>query len=590
MTWRGAENLNVLWAGLLLEELVRQSIGRPLIIVCPGSRSSPLAISAGRLAERAEIVVAIDERCAGFIALGAAADGREPIVITTSGTAVANLLPACVEASASERSIVFISADRPAELLDCGANQTIRQRDLFGGFVRWVYELPQPSERVDPSVVLSIADEARERARLPARGPVHLNMPLREPLAPTSEPYAIAPSDRLVSWAANPSEVWRSIPQVRRCRIAGDERGIAILAASRRGAIVAGAGGDAAATLALARSIRWPVIADIGSGLRTMGSSDVVMKAPDLVWSESPEALRERLRPDCILRVGGPLTSKRLNQSLVGEVPTVILRSGATRFDDRHNAVAEIDGSAADLLAFAPQWHPSEALDAWRLAGSIVEPLLARALSELPEHDGLDEPWIARAVVSELPDHATLVLGNSMPIRDADLFAPGDRPGRVIVNRGASGIDGLVSTAVGAALSGRPTTLLVGDLSLLHDLGGLANVRSTGANLNIVVVNNDGGGIFHFLPVAEAPGARDGFERFFGTPHGLSFEAAAAMFGLRSTRVADRASARRAIAGLSAHAPQLIECVTDRRTNVEAHRRVREQVALGLRAWEGGSP
>jgi 2-succinyl-5-enolpyruvyl-6-hydroxy-3-cyclohexene-1-carboxylate synthase len=381
MTWRGAENLNVLWAGLLLEELVRQSIGRPLIIVCPGSRSSPLAISAGRLAERAEIVVAIDERCAGFIALGAAADGREPIVITTSGTAVANLLPACVEASASERSIVFVSADRPAELLDCGANQTIRQRDLFGGFVRWVYELPQPSERVDPSVVLSIADEARERARLPARGPVHLNMPLREPLAPTSEPYAIAPSDRLASWDASSSQVWRSIPQVRRSRIAGDERGIAILAASRRGAIVAGAGGDAAATLALARSIRWPVIADIGSGLRTMGSSDVVMTAPDLVWSECPEATRERLRPDCILRVGGPLTSKRLNQSLVGEVPTVILRSGATRFDDRHNAVAEIDGSAADLLAFAPQWHPSEILDAWRFAGSIVEPLLARALA-----------------------------------------------------------------------------------------------------------------------------------------------------------------------------------------------------------------
>jgi 2-succinyl-5-enolpyruvyl-6-hydroxy-3-cyclohexene-1-carboxylate synthase len=377
---------------------------------------------------------------------------------------------------------------------------------------------------------------------------------------------------------------------VRRCRIAGDERGIAILAASRRGAIVAGAGGDAAATLALARSIRWPVIADIGSGLRTMGSSDVVMTAPDLVWSECPEATRERLRPDCILRVGGPLTSKRLNQSLVGEVPTVILRSGATRFDDRHNAVAEIDGSAADLLAFAPQWHPSEILDAWRFAGSIVVPLLARALAELPENDGLDEPWIARAVVSALPDHATLVLGNSMPIRDADLFAPGDRPGRVIVNRGASGIDGLVSTAVGAALSGRPTTLLVGDLSLLHDLGGLANVRSTGADLNIVVVNNDGGGIFHFLPVAEAPGARDGFERFFGTPHGLSFEAAAAMFGLRYTRVADRASATRAIAGLSAHAPQLIECVTDRRTNVEAHRRVREQVALGLRAWEGGAP
>ena len=582
MSWRGAENANLLWAGLLLEELVRQSIGRPLIIVSPGSRSTPLALSAGRLAERAEIVVAIDERCAGFIALGAAADGREPIVITTSGTAVANLMPACVEASASERSIVFVTADRPAELLDCGSNQTIRQRDLFGGFVRWTYELPLPTDRVDPSVVLSIADEARERARLPVRGPVHINMPLREPLAPTPEPYAVAPSARLASWAADPSQVWRSIPQVRRSRIVGDERGIAMLAAARRGAIVAGAGCDAAATLGLARRLRWPVIADIGSGLRAEDAGYEVIAAPDLVWSEATDALRERLRPDCVLRVGGPLTSKRIHQTLVAETPTVILRSGATRFDDRHSAVAELDGSVADLLALEPHWHASEVLDAWGSAVLTAVTALARALAEAPEDGALDEPWIAHAVIGRLPDWGTLVLGNSMPIRDADLHVPIVVPDRVIVNRGASGIDGLVSTAVGASLSRHPTTLLVGDLSLLHDLGGLANIRPTQAHLNIVVVNNDGGGIFHFLPVADAPGARDGFERFFGTPHGLSFEGVASMFGLRYARVADRASASAAFDRLSAHSPQLIECVTDRRTNVAAHRRVRERVAHAL--------
>lgn len=590
MTWRGAENRNVLWAGLLVEELVRQSIGRPLIIVCPGSRSSPLALAAGRLAERAEVVVAIDERCAGFIALGAAADGREPIVITTSGTAVANLMPACVEASASERPIVFLTADRPAELLDCGANQTIRQRDLLGGFVRWAHELPLPNDLVDASVVLSIADEARHRARFPVPGPVHLNVPLREPLAPTPEPYAVTPCARLESWAADPAQVWRTIPRERRSRITGDEPGIALLAQARRGAIVAGAGCDAKATAALAKAIRWPVIADIGGGLRTTGNGDVVVSLPDLIWSEGPETLRERLRPDVLLRVGGPMSSKRLNQSLLAEVPTVLLRSGATRFDDRHSAAAEIDGGPADLLALAPAWHPSGVLADWRVAGAIAESQLSKALADAPPDAPIDEPWLARTLLAALPPWSTLVLGNSMPIRDADLHAAGDGPERVVVNRGASGIDGLVSTAVGAALSGRPTTLLLGDLSLLHDLGGLANVLPTKAKLNIVVVNNDGGGIFHFLPVAEAPGAQADFERLFGTPHGLRFEAAAAMFGVRHTRATDRASARSAIAGLSAHAPQLVECVTDRRTNVAAHRRVRERMAVALRTLEGGSP
>jgi 2-succinyl-5-enolpyruvyl-6-hydroxy-3-cyclohexene-1-carboxylate synthase len=594
MTWRDAENLNALWAGLLVEELVRQSVQRPLIIACPGSRSSPLAIATARLAERMagrlEVVVAVDERCAGYIALGAAADGREPIVITTSGTAVANLMPACVEASASERPILFVTADRPSELLDCGANQTIRQRDLFGGSVRWSYELPLPTEEVDPSVVLSVADEARRRARMPTAGPVHLNVPFREPLAPISKPYALTPSARLEAWAADPTQVWRAIPQVQRVRITGEEGGMAILAGARRGAIVAGAGCNAQATLDLARAIRWPIIADIGSGLRTNGHSDVVVPAPDLIWSECSESLRGRLRPDVLLRIGGPLTSKRLNQSLLGEVPTVLLRSGATRFDDRHAATAEVAGSAADLLASKPAWHPSEVLDEWRLAGAIAESQVAKILADAPPDARIDEPWLVRRVLAALPPWSTLVLGNSMPIRDADLHAASDGPQHVVVNRGASGIDGLVSTAVGAALSGRSTTLLVGDLSLLHDLGGLANVRPTNVNLNIVVINNDGGGIFHFLPLAEAPAAQPSFERFFGTPHGLHFETAATMFGLRYTRATDRASANEAIARLAAHSPQLIECATDRRTNVAAHRRVREHVARALRAWEGRTP
>ncbi|MBL9119457.1 MAG: 2-succinyl-5-enolpyruvyl-6-hydroxy-3-cyclohexene-1-carboxylic-acid synthase [Phycisphaerae bacterium] len=585
MSAADAENLNVLWAGLLLEELARQSRGLPLVIVCPGSRSSPLAIAASRIEEQTEYMVVADERCAGFIALGAAATGREPVIITTSGTAVANLLPAVVEASASGRSMVVITADRPAELQECGANQTIPQRDLFGSFVRWSFDLPCPDESIDWAFVLSTADEARVRGRRPHPGPVHLNMRFREPLAPTAVAFRRPDDARLRAWDADTNRVWRLLPGRAVAAISGDDAQSAGLFAARAGVIVVGAGhgsdGEADSVVELARAIRWPVVADVASGLRGAAHRDVVVPLPDHVWGDDKAAF-DALVPDFVLRVGGPLTSKRINTHFAC-LPTVVVRSGPVRFDETHRAMAELHGDVATLGAFADRIQPSSLLSLALQAGEAATEALGKAIAA-PDGAAITEPWVAHELLGTFPAGMPIVLGNSMPIRDADMHYPSRSPDRpIVVNRGASGIDGLVSTAVGVALGGRPAALLLGDLSLLHDLGGLANVRRIGTPLHIVVINNDGGGIFHFLPIASSPSAQGAFERFFGTPHGLGFEHAAAMFGLRHRRVTTIGEARAALAGLgAAKEPHFIECVTDRAVNVGVHQAIRAAVRAAI--------
>jgi 2-succinyl-5-enolpyruvyl-6-hydroxy-3-cyclohexene-1-carboxylate synthase len=504
-----SENINYFWADLLLEELARQARGLPLVIICPGSRSSPLAIAATRTDERSEYMIVTDERCAGFIALGAAAVGREPIIITTSGTAVANLLPAVVEASISGRSIIVLTADRPAELHACGANQTIPQRGLFGEFVRWSFELPVPDDAIDPAFVLSTAAEARSRARLPHPGPVHLNVPFREPLAPRAVPFRGSDDPRLTAWARDTDRVWRRLPRPAPRTMSPDDLAASGLTNASRGAIVAGAGADAAAVASLARAIRWPIIADVATGLRGAAHADVTVAVPDLVLAGANDSLAAALRPDAVLRIGGPISSKRVNAYVASAPHLVVLRDGPTRFDETHRAAVELSGSVESLIAFASDWQPSALCERWIHIGRVAERAVDEALAD--DADGssssLTEPWLARALLRAHPPGRSILLGNSMPIRDADMHFPSAAPAlQIVVNRGASGIDGLVSTGVGVASAGAPTTVFLGDLSLLHDCGGLANVHKPGAPVHIVVVNNDGGGIFHFLPIASESG------------------------------------------------------------------------------------
>ncbi len=569
-----AENVNYLWAQLLCAEWKRHGLQHA--IVCPGSRSSPLAIAAARTGG-VRITVVTDERCAGFIALGIGKTTRTPaLVVTTSGTAVANLLPAVVEASMSGVPMLIATADRPPELRECGANQAIDQSGIFGSHVRWFFEMPAPSLEVDPAFVLSTADEAWARANRAFCGPVHLNCSMREPLAPSAGAMPSL-SDRVRRWAAN-DRPWRVEAQTRD-RVEHESMAIA---EGQRVLLVAGA--DAFGVADEPERSTVPLLADItASRAGSRPRSAVAM--PDVVLAALGDprcaALRVRLQPDVVVRVGGAITSKRV-QELASGAPRLIVERTIARQDDRHAASEVVASGSAGLSASLRGMQDSTGYGAlWRSVGKIAATVASAAIDA---QSALTEPFIAHT----LPPHCrggTLVVGSSMPIRDVDAFSTGETPGvsRVLANRGASGIDGLVSTAVGAALSGERTTLLLGDLSLLHDLGGLANVRAAAHPLHVVVVNNDGGGIFHFLPIANSPGAADEFERLFGTPHGFTFEHAAAMFGLTHRKVTTKRDAVAAFQAMrDAREPMLVECVTDRTTNVAAHRAIQAAVADAL--------
>ncbi|MDZ4830949.1 MAG: 2-succinyl-5-enolpyruvyl-6-hydroxy-3-cyclohexene-1-carboxylic-acid synthase [Phycisphaerae bacterium] len=586
-----AENTNYLWAQLLFEEWKR--LGLRHAIVCPGSRSSPLSIAAARTAGL-HVTVATDERCAGFIALGVArSSGAPAAVVTTSGTAVANLLPAAVEASMRRTPILLVTADRPPELRECGANQAITQPGIFGVYARWSFDMPCPTSEIESTFVLSIADEAWRRATdSMTGGPVHINCMLREPLAPTRGDVRASMSSALTAWAAG-ADPWRAAPVGAEISATSATIAMPAIEGGRvRGLIVCGDtdehGGIGSTIAQWAHLSGWPILADCGADVRYAKPPLLVASADAALAGVAGTALGEALVPDIVLRVGGAVSSKRIQQLVARAGCVISVRHRGQRFDDRHQARVELDEHTYDealellLVELAKRRDDSYAAR-WIAVGAGADGAIDRALSNDNE---LTEPWLARALCRARAGHHRLVVGNSMPVRDVDSFLPSDAlPNRISVNRGASGIDGLVSTAVGHAI-GTPTmpvTLLLGDLALLHDLGGLANVRRAPTPLHIVVINNDGGGIFHFLPIADDASASPHFETLFGTPHGFSFEHAAAMFSLNYRRVTAKSGATSALAELAtATRPMLIECVTDRRTNVAAHRAVQAAVAAAL--------
>ncbi len=579
---RDATNPNRLWADLLVEELVRCGVG--LFCLAPGSRSTPLtaAVAAN---PQARHLIHFDERGTAFCALGfARATGRPAAWITTSGTAVANGLPAVVEASVDRVPLVLLTADRPPELRDTGANQTIRQPGLFGEYVRWRFDLPTPTPDIDPAFVLTTADQAVHRAIGRPAGPVHLNCMFREPLAPA--PHAVngeAERSRvpkaLERWVAS-EEPYTRYTAPSAVDVTGLGGVIEPLHEVERGLVVAGrlatrAEGEAA--VRLAEALGWPLLPDIGSQMR-FGDSDVACPFYDQMLGN--DAFREAFAPDAVLYLGGRVTSKRLVQFIADARPDpfVVVRDDPFRFDPDHRVTDRIE---ADVGAFcygivgelgrgpkkATPW-----LRAWRTASDAV---LAAFDAYFSEDDALTEPAVARLV----SQHAGpgLVLAASMPVRDADAFAVPSGPVPLVAaplvasNRGASGIDGTVATAAGFARGlDAPVTLVIGDLALLHDLNSLALLRDPAQPpVTVVAVNNDGGGIFHFLPIAQHA---DVFEPYFGTPHGLGFEHAARMFGLAYVRPETPAAFAEALAAARAgSASTLIEVRTDRTANRTLH-------------------
>ncbi len=579
-----APNRNLLWAGLLIEELVRNGVDH--FFLAPGSRSSPLT-AAVALHPKAQRVMHFDERGTAFAALGyARAAGRPAAWITTSGTAVANGMPAVVEAATDAVPMVLLTADRPPELRETGANQTIDQPGLFGAYVRWRFDLPAPDVSIDPAVALTTIDQAVYRAGRTPGGPVHLNCMFREPLAPDEGRRATgAERKRLHAWfeAGEPYTTYApplSLPASEAmddlaASLRGIERGIVVAGRMRTRA-------EGRAALRLAERLGWPLFPDVGSQVRLGRDCEAPVRVAFFDQVLTNEAFAHAHRPEAVLHLGGRATSKRLSRFLEASrpAPFVVVRNDPFRFDPAHQASHRFESDiGAFCEALGARIAPRSArpwLSAWRAASDRVRAHLTAFFSE---DETLSEPAVAHLVSRLVPAAGGLVLASSMPVRDADVFAtPDGEAPHVALNRGASGIDGTVATATGFA-HGRaaPVTLLIGDLALLHDLNALALVRTVRHPFVIVAVNNDGGGIFHFLPIARHP---EIFEPYFGTPHGRSFEPAARMFDLAYAHPTTKAAFVEAFREAHARrAGTLIEVRTDREENLALHRTLESRAA-----------
>ena len=542
--------------------------------VCPGSRSTPLALELAR-ARGIKLWMHLDERSAAFFGLGLARATREPVVLlATSGTAAANFFPAVVEANLGRVPLVVVTADRPHELRDNGAPQSIDQLRLYGEHVKWFFDLPEPDASVDqPHLVAALAARAVSTSMSEPCGPVHLNWPFREPLLPAADPVRQPRPRREVVNVLN-GRLAPPIDLVQ--RLGGD------LSSTSRGLIVAGPQDDPdlpELVTALAIRLGYPILADALSGVRRgphVGT--LVIDAYDafLRGADAPT-------PDVVLRFGAIPTSKPLQQFLQRATRQILVDPGGWRdptsmaTDVLHVDPVALCEALKDAIGAAP-------LDEWSRDWQTRNAAARAALrGHLESVDELFEGKLFFELDQLLPEGTLLYAGNSMPVRDLDTFLPkSTRKLRCLSNRGANGIDGVVSTALGASAAhpGR-VVLVIGDVSFYHDLNGLLASRAHGLDLLVVLVNNDGGGIFSFLPQAES--APDEFELLFGTPHGLDFRPFVEGYGGCFTRAHDWPSFRAAVEhGLEQGGLRVVEVPTERQRNVALHRAVWRAVAEAL--------
>ncbi len=582
----------------IVEELVAADVSE--VIVCPGSRSTPLALAA-RAHPEIHVRVLLDERSAGFFALGLARASRRPVaVVVTSGTAVANLLPSVVEASLARVPLVVLTANRPAELRDRGAPQTIDQVRIFGGHVRWFAELPlldgAPETRRH---VRSVVGRAVATARAGPAGPVHLDIPFREPLVPAG---ALGPLEAEAdeTWTARP---FTTVVAGRPGLAADDLADLAgRLVSVERGLIVAGPGDDPGLPVALARlavATGFPIVADPLSGARC-GQHDRALVLSHVDHLVRPGPWRDAHLPELVIRFGAAPTSKPL-MTLLGEVrPVQIVVDGDGGWSDPaiipttfiHADATATATALADGVTEIREGSPRPPQTAWardwceadRAADQTLLAWLAGVEARGEPFEGLPFALLGGL----LPDGALLWAGNSMPVRDLDDWLAGSaRAIRPLSNRGANGIDGVVSTALGAAAANvGPVTLVVGDLSFLHDLNALVAARLHGLSATVVLIDNDGGGIFSFLPQAttDAPevGLPDHYEELFGTPHGIDVGPIVTALGGEYQSVGAAGLRDALAASIARPGVRVLSFRTNRARNVDLHREAAAAVADAL--------
>ncbi len=566
---------NSLWAGVLVETLARCGIRHA--VISPGSRSTPLTLALARHDGIRSIPV-LDERSAGFFALGIAkATGRAVVLLCTSGTAAANYFPAIVEASESAVPLLILTADRPPEMRACASGQTIDQQKLYGGYVRAFHELavPELAEGRLRYLRQTVA-HAATRSVAPIPGPVHLNVPFRDPLVPVPDGGLAETFARGVDWERFFSGLHEGQTRLGPAGPSAEPAGFHG-SPEAHGVIVVGPNqpvddaGFATEVGALARHLGWPVLADGLTPLRNHAAA-----VPHLVTTYElilrDPTLADPLRPEVVIAIGEWPTSKVLRSWLeASDAQTWLVTNRPDNRDALHGRTRVLGTSLSSLIAALPAHegdHPYQKL--WARHERAAR---ARLDAELETLTTLAEPRVAWMLARHLPAGTPLVVGNSMPIRDVEYFwPPHDRQTRILCNRGANGIDGTLSTAMGVAHGlDRATVLLTGDLAFLHDTNGLLLRAKSRGGLTVVLVNNRGGGIFEHLPVAafDPP-----FEDYFATPQEVDFGTLCQAHGVAHERIEGWETFVARISTLPERGVRVLELGTDRKADAALRKRL----------------
>jgi len=552
----------------IVDEWVRLGVAHA--VVSPGSRSTPMAIA---LSSNSKIALHVfhDERSASFAAMGIGLQSGLPaVLLCTSGTAAAQFYAAVIEANYAHVPMLVCTADRPPELQGVGAPQTINQTNLYGNFVRKFIDVGVADD-AKASKWRTVARDSFSATVGVNRGPCHVNFPFREPLVGVAEALPAADSHSPVRMSADVAT-------------ASERKKLSLALRAERGLIIAGNGIDQPRfILDLAAKLNWPVIADPRSNCRVAPESShgaTVVTCADVMMRHQPIA--ESLKPTVVIRIGDPPVSKVVNQWLARcGAEQIAVTQQPTLIDPDKIVTTHMVGSINELFMEMSRGTQARSESEWISEWKQCERKARTALdSQFLKSNQLTEPLSAVTVSESLEPGSNLVVSSSMPVRDLEWFAPARDGVRVFSNRGVNGIDGVVSTAVGVALSSKaPTALLIGDIAMLHDSNGLLNLNQRDVQMKIIVVDNEGGGIFSFLPQAESlEGAQ--FEQLFGTPHSVDFESLAKTHGIPFAWATTTDELRRELgnSGIS-----IIGVRTDRKVNVADHNALYVAVAEALK-------
>jgi 2-succinyl-5-enolpyruvyl-6-hydroxy-3-cyclohexene-1-carboxylate synthase len=578
------ENLNTFWANIMVAELVR--CGVDYFCISPGSRSTPLTVAVARN-KKAKSIICYDERNSAYHAIGyARATGKPAAVITTSGTAAANLYPAIIEASNDNLPMIILTADRPPELIETSANQTIVQPNMFGNYCRWHFDVPCPDENIPPEMLLTTIDQGVFRSKFSTPGPVHINCRYRKPLEPTETKPPRSYTRNIKTWTTTKKpfteykhpQIGTSLDTLSQMMDSVDRTDCGLVIVGKLTSTA-----EREAVMGVINKLNWPVYADITSGLRLTDCPTNIIRYFDQELLSSD--FNKEAKPAMVIHFGGRKTSKRVDEFLDKNRPKkyFLINTAPQRQDPTGAVTTCLCGDIIDicqtLMGMVP-WEPKEDYaEFYDTKAILADRIIAENIEKTKQ---ISEPFIARQLSEIIPDNTSLVVSSSMPIRDMDLYSISGRGGiTVAANRGVSGIDGVIATASGfAAAKNELTTLLIGDIAFIHNINALALLKKIKAPVIIIVVNNLGGGIFHFLPISQV---EDVFEDYFAAPHDHNFKGACETFGINYCNPQDKTEFTQAYKNATEKAtPAVIEVNTDRNENLKLRRTMKQQIIEAL--------